>query len=287
MIEREEKIELLKNYFSQKQDISMAFIFGSQSKVNIQKNATALSDWDIAAYFKPFSHVIEWENNRNYPEEDKICGDLIEILQTDNVDFIVLNRAPSNICASAIKGFPLIIKDRKIYLEFMLIVTREAEDFRQTTREYADVYWRSFSLSDEDRDILNKRLIFLDSELRDADKFYDLTQLEYERDSMKRRQTERWIENLVNAAIDISKTILASEKRPVPSTYREILRSIGNLPNFTENLGEQLANWTELRNILAHEYLDIRWKRISDFIKKSEPYFKNFIQIVKDNFLQK
>lgn len=271
------KISLLKKYFSQRADVVMAFVFGSR----IKKRTTKISDWDIAVYFKPDSPVTEWENERDYPQEDKLWADLIEILNTDNVDLIVLNRAPASIAASAIEGLPLVVKNREIYLEFMLIITQEAEDYRQTTKEYAQVYWRSQSLTEEDKHILNRRLIFLDSELSDAGKFTNLTQMEYEKDRAKRREIERWIENLVNAAIDIAKTLLASQKRPIPSTYREILRSISSLPDFPQGLGEQLAHWSELRNILAHEYLDIRWKRIEDFIKKAEPYFKNLIEIVK------
>ncbi len=271
------KIKQLKEYFENRDDALMAFVFGSQ----IKESSTKISDWDIACYFKPLSNTVEWEEERDYPEESKVWGDLTKILETDNIDFIVLNRVPANIAASAIKGLPLVIKDRRLYLEFMLIVTREAEDYRQTTREYAEVYWRSSSLSEEDKDILNKRLVFLDSELKDADKFHSITQPEYEKDSSKRREAERWIENLMNAAIDISKTILAGEKRPIPSTYREILRGISLLPGFPEDLGEQLAKWAELRNILAREYLDIRWKRIEDFVQKSEPYFRKFIEVVK------
>ena len=277
MVSNQLEIKQLKKYFKGQDDVLMAFVFGSQVKEKCAK----ISDWDIACYFRPLSNTIEWEKERDYPEESKIWGDLTKILETDNVDFIVLNRVPANIAASAIKGLPLVIKDRRLYLEFMLIITREAEDYRQTAREYAEIYWRSSSLNEEDKDILNKRLIFLDSELKDADKFHNVTQFEYERDNAKRREVERWVENLMNAAIDISKTILASEKRPIPSSYREILRGISLLSDFPKDLGEQLANWAELRNILAHEYLDIRWKRIEDFIQKSEPYFRKFIEIVK------
>ncbi|MBU3965169.1 DUF86 domain-containing protein [Patescibacteria group bacterium] len=283
MPKENKKIELLKKYFSKRKDVLMAFIFGSRAK----KRSTQISDWDIAAYFEsPYAGGIEIENNRDYPCESEIWGDLVKILGTDNVDFIILNRAPASIAAAAIaQGLPLVIKDRKIYLEFMLAATMEAEDYRKTAKEYAQVYWRSRSLSEEDKHILNQRLIFLDSELSDTDKFKPLTRLEYEQDHMKRRQVERWIENLINAAIDISKTILASQKRPIPSTYREILKGIDAIVGFPEGAGEQLAKWTELRNILAHEYLDIRWKRIDDFIKRSEPYFRKLIEAVKSNFL--
>ncbi len=278
-----EKTELLKKYFSGRKDVSMAFVFGSRAK----KRSTQISDWDIAAYFEsPYAGRIELESERDYPRESEVWGDIVKILGTDNVDFIVLNRAPASIAAIAVaQGLPLVIKNRRIYLEFMLAATMEAEDYRRTAKEYAQIYWRSSSLSEEDKHILNRRLIFLDSELSDADKFKSLTHSEYEQDNMKRRQVERWIENLMNAAIDISKTILASQKRPIPSTYREILKDIDTVAGFPEGIGEQFAKWAELRNILAHEYLDVRWKRIDDFVKRSEPYFRKLIESVKSDFL--
>ncbi len=277
------KIEILEKYFSNRSDVLMAFVFGSRAK----KRFTKISDWDIAAYFEsPYAGKVELESDRDYPCESEVWGDLVKILETDNVDFIILNRAPASVAASAVaQGLPLAIKNRKIYLEFMLAATTEAEDYRRTAKEYAQVYWRSHSLSEEDKYILNKRLIFLNSELSDADKFKPLTVLEYEQDRMKRRQVERWIENLMNAAIDISKTILASKKKPIPSTYREILKGIDTIDGFPKGVGEEFAKWAELRNILAHEYLDVRWKRIDDFIKRSEPYFKKLIEAVKNNFL--
>lgn len=275
---QQSKIKKLKEYFKKRKDVLMAFVFGSQAK----EKAGKISDWDIACYFKPLSNVVEWESDRDYPEENKVWGDLVEILETDNVDLIILNRVPADIATSAIQGLPLIIKDRKLYLEFMLRVTREAEDYRRTAKEYAEIYWRSASLSKEDKGVLRKRLVFLDSELKDADKFRSLTRSEYESDNVKRREVERWVENLMNATIDISKTILAGEKRPIPSTYREILRTLGVLSGFSKDLSEQLANWAGLRNILAHEYLDIRWKKIEDFTKKSKPIFRKFIEIVKN-----
>ena len=85
----------------------------------------------------------------------------------------------------------------------------------------------------------------------------------------------------MNAAIDVSKTLLASEKQPIPSSYREILRNISLFSNLPGDLGEKLAGWAQLRNILAHEYLDIRWKRIENFIQEGEPYFKKFVEVVR------
>lgn len=275
----QDSIQKLKTYFEQHPDVAMAFLFGSRSK----REPGKISDWDIAVYFTPDHSQIELEEQeKEYSGELEIWDNLSKILETDNVDLIVLNRAAATIAASAIQGIPLVIKNRKLYIEFMLRATQQAQDYRHTVEEYAKVYWRSHSLSEEDKNIINKRLIFLDSELRDVDKFRDLTQFDYEENRTMRREVERWVENLMNATIDICKTILASEKHTVPSTYREVLQNIALIPNFSKELSQQLANWSALRNILAHEYLDIRWKQIENFIKNSERYLRDFIKGVKE-----
>ena len=82
---------------------------------------------------------------------------MIKLLGTDAVDLLILNRAPATKAAAIIRGAPLVIKNRDTYLKFMLAVTREAEDFRQTVKEYSDIYWRSSSVSEQDKKLLRER----------------------------------------------------------------------------------------------------------------------------------
>ena len=42
-----------------------------------------------------------------------------------------------------------------------------------------------------------------------------------------------------------------------------------------------------LRNILAHEYLDVRWNSIERFISQSEPLYEKFINEVKEYLKKK
>jgi hypothetical protein len=37
---------------------------------------------------------------------------------------------------------------------------------------------------------------------------------------------ERWVENLVNASIDIGKIVVAAEMLPLPHTYRETMETL-------------------------------------------------------------
>jgi len=118
-------IEALKNYFKTRNDIAFAFLYGSQAK----GNATPLSDVDIAVYFSPKKrHPVEFEEEIFYKGEGEIWSDMEQLIKKE-VELLVLNRVPSTVAASAIRGIPLAINDWGLYLDFMDVVTEESEDF--------------------------------------------------------------------------------------------------------------------------------------------------------------
>lgn len=118
-------IEAIKNYFSNRDDVAFAFLYGSQAK----GNATQLSDVDIAVYFYPERrHPIEFEEEVFYKGEEQILSDMEHFVKKE-VELLVLNRVPSTVAASAIRGIPLAINDWGLYLDFMSVVIEESEDF--------------------------------------------------------------------------------------------------------------------------------------------------------------
>ncbi len=273
------EISQLKKYFNKREDIIAAFLFGSQAK----KTAGKISDWDIGVYFKPnVIGEIEWEDtNKDYPQENKVWDDVIDIVKTDNVDLVVLNRAPSNIAASVIsEGISLSIKDRKIFLDFMLLTMRQAEDYACFVDSFYEISQRSASLSPRDREKLKKIIDFLGQEMDSSDYFSVFSFIDYQ-DLHKRRDLERWVENMINSAIDIGEIILASERKKIPDYYKDIFVQLGLLTQFKSINVDRWTEWVKLRNILAHEYLDIKWQRIEDFVKNSKTYFKDFLESAK------
>lgn len=287
-----QKIQKLKTYFEKREDIEMAFLFGSRFEKNrIHEH----SDWDIAVYFTPekkdpldlnnmkLHGIIEWEEQaREYPAEDEVWSDAMNILNSDNVDLIVLNRCPASMADSAIRGLPLIIKDRWLYLEFMLLITRVAEDYRQFVFDYYEIAERSKSLTPKDKESLIRIIEFIQKHFLLYKYFLNLNQEEYEKDIHKRNDVERWIENIANASIDCAKIITGSEKELIPWTYAEVMKKSIYILNLPKDFIEKFEKWAQFRNILAHEYLDIKWKRIKNFIDESEPYFQEFIKKAKE-----
>lgn len=110
----------------------------------------------------------------------------------------------------------------------------------------------------EDRERLIRYVDFMESELSDFPKFSKIDWKTYTGDRDIRRNLERWIENIVNCSIDIAKVILVSEDRRVSTSYKGVLKELGATQHFDESFGEDISQWAVLRNILAHEYLDIR-----------------------------
>ena len=110
------KIKLLKEYFKKNPQVLMAFVFGSQSRGTQMKE----SDWDIGVYFKPKEYLEMESQVEEYEGEKNMWSDLIDILETDDVDFVVLNRARPVIVYTALRdGIPLIIRDQLLYLRLL------------------------------------------------------------------------------------------------------------------------------------------------------------------------
>ena len=269
MLNLEGKLAELKDYFAKREEILMAFAFGSR----VKGQATTESDFDIAVYFKPEGKEIEWEEEKEYKTEDEIWSDVEKILGI-NTDLVVLNRAPSTLVDSIVReGEPIIIKNKKLYFDFFLRATSTAADFRDFVKDFWDIKERSRSLSPQDKERLTRIVDFLKTEIKDKDKFKDLDQKTYERNSDIRRSAERWVENIVNASIDIAKILLASNKAKIPQTYKEAIQKLPIALDFDEKTASGIAEFTKLRNVLAHEYLDLRFNQIKKFIEKMEPLY--------------
>jgi uncharacterized protein YutE (UPF0331/DUF86 family)/predicted nucleotidyltransferase len=252
MTEKNKKIEQLKAYCRENPAISLAFLFGSVAR----GQETEESDLDLAALLT------------SSDQEERVWHDVSKIAE-QNVDLITLDNAPATLVSSVFKsGVPLVIKNRGQYLDLYLEKTNEAEDFAEFAQSYHAIYQRSQSLTPEDRTRLIERVQFLEQELSEIDKFRALTYQAYQEDRTRRREIERWAENIVNALIDCAKIILASEKKDMPKTYEAALYDFAVLAGLDDEAALRFSALARLRNILAHEYFDILYEKTQTFIKE-------------------
>ncbi|MEK9135269.1 MAG: HepT-like ribonuclease domain-containing protein [Patescibacteria group bacterium] len=265
----EKTTKSLKEYFNNEQEVVLAFLFGSFAKGFANKD----SDFDVAVYLK------------SEQKESAIWLAISKIIKKE-VDLICLNMAPATLVSAVFKtGIPLAIKDKKLYWELYLQKSLEAEDFVKFAEDFWRVKQKAKSLSPEQKTRALERMSFLTSELKERERFSGITFREYQEDKPKRREVERWTENILNATIDIAKIILASEKKEMPRSYEDALFDLAFFIGFSKEESEEFSRLAQLRNILAHEYLDILYGKIQNFVKESPGFYPRIIDFL-DNYLK-
>jgi len=273
----QELIKKLNNYFERHKDISFAYLFGS----TVSGNTHSESDIDIGVYFVPKTKELEYESNVEHENEDKIWLDL-EKITGKKTDMVVLNRAPVTLFYSVLQnGQKIFARDENLLSRLYLSISLSAEDFRYFVSDFLKIRERSNSLNEIDRDRLSRMTVFLEKELEDFEKFKKIDQIVYMSDTDIKRNLERWVENIVNSSIDMAKIILASEIKQIPETYRLIIENLGVVDGFDQSVATALSGFSKMRNILAHEYLDIRFAQIKKFLDESEESYKYLVDFVK------
>lgn len=142
-------------------------------------------------------------------------------------------------------------------------------------------------MKEEIKQQLINYLKFLEQEWSDYSEYKNFKWEIYYKDRRKRREIERWIENILNSVIDISKVIITAEGYKLPETYREMVRFLSLLKQFDKRKTENLSSYVKLRNIITHEYIDLKWNSIESFLKKSKNLIPGFISSVKKYLKEK
>lgn len=235
------------------------FLFGSAAAGRLRSD----SDVDVALY-QASAGFLEIEADRELEQEAAIQVALERAAQRE-VDLLNLNRAPAAVCAAAVlTGRPVLMRDAAFSTRYFLAVTAAASEFLRAEREFRAIRDRSRSLSALDRSRLQRILDFIDAELQDRGQFRGVTLQRYQSDRNLRRNLDRWVEMLINAALDVGKIVIAAERRPLPYTYGQLLAELESMQHFS-GLAGRLRPLAALRNVLAHEYLELRFGRVARF----------------------
>ena len=277
------KIGALKKYFKKEPSMILAFLFGSFTKGFQMKE----SDFDVAVYLKnysptpgPLCELKKPERIRNI--ERKIWFDLTQLIQKE-IDLVCLNEAPASLISNIFKtGVPLKIEDKKLYWELYLSKSLESEDFLNFVEDFREIKKKTKSLIPGQKERLEIRFDYLNDEMKKLERFKKLKLDDYLTNWDERKIVERWTESIINALIDIAKIVLASEKKEIPKSYGDALFYFGFMLSLGEEDSEKLSEFAALRNIMAHEYLEILYGRIQNFIKEFPRFYKKI-----SNFLEK
>ena len=85
------------DYLTSHPKVIFSYLFGSLAR----KNLTPLSDVDIAVYLKSGTNFVEYKL--------EILGELMDILQTDEIDLVILNTADIPLVMNIVKAKEIMV----------------------------------------------------------------------------------------------------------------------------------------------------------------------------------
>jgi len=109
-----------------------------------------------------------------------------------------------------------------------------------------------------------------------------MTAAEYSADIYRRKATERLLQELIEAAIDINIHIVAATGNPPPDDYYESFIKAGEFKILSPQLAEKLAPSAGLRNRLVHEYNGLDHTMVLRSVKMAQELYPHYIKEIND-----
>lgn len=138
LMKSEQIVNILKEYFRNKPEVNLAYLFGSCARDERQ----SLSDIDIAVLI---NKEIAKEGILGYQAE--LTADLMSLLKSNRIDVVCLNSAPPLLAHRVIRdGIVIYSKDEKIRISFEMRSLQRYIDTKPL-REIQNTYFRQRALA--------------------------------------------------------------------------------------------------------------------------------------------
>lgn len=137
-----------------------------------------------------------------------------------------------------------------------------------------------------DKEIIRRKLSIIIENLKALEPIKNMKSDEYIRDLYKRKATERLLQELIEAAIDINVHLIVSSGHNVPDDYYESFIKVGELNIIPVDLAQKLAPSAGLRNRLVHEYDRLEHSLVLKAVNMAEELFPQYIKAVNDYIIK-
>ena len=137
-------------------------------------------------------------------------------------------------------------------------------------------------MSPLDEAIVRRKLAVIVENLKALEPIEKLASEEYLQDLYRRKATERMLQELIEAAIDINTHLIVQTGNASPADYYESFLKIGELGIAPADLSEMLAPSTGLRNRLVHEYDGLNHGMILAAVAKAEELYPLYVKAIEE-----
>lgn len=137
-------------------------------------------------------------------------------------------------------------------------------------------------MSTVEKEIIRRKLAVIVENLKVLEPIRNMTMEDYIEDIYKRKATERLLQELIEAAIDINTHIIVQTGNTVPDDYYESFTKAGDLKIISTKLAAKLAPSAGLRNRLVHEYDLLEHSLVLDAVRTAEEIYPEYIKQIED-----
>src|SRR4030042_3640060 len=131
-------------------------------------------------------------------------------------------------------------------------------------------------MSPVEKEMIRRKLSIIIENLRALELIKNMTKEEYIKDIYKRKATERLLQEVIEAAIDINTHITVETGNIVPDDYYESFIKAGEFKIISLHLAEKLAPSAGLRNRLVHEYDLLEHSMVLDAARNAEKLYTKY-----------
>jgi uncharacterized protein YutE (UPF0331/DUF86 family) len=139
-------------------------------------------------------------------------------------------------------------------------------------------------MSPVEADVIRRKLGVIIENLKALGPVRGMGRDEYAGDIYKRKATERLLQELIEAAIDINTHILVQKGGEAPDDYYHSFIMMGAVAVLSRDLAERLAPSAGLRNRLVHEYDLIDHTLVLDAVRMADTLYPRYVLEI-ENYL--
>ncbi len=131
---------------------------------------------------------------------------------------------------------------------------------------------------DLDRAVVQSRLRLIEELLDDLERTGELTADMLEHDRMLRHAIERILSQVVELAVSVNSHVSATVLEDAPKDYRSSFLLAATAGLIEPQLAADLQPSVGLRNVLAHEYVDIDLKMVAAAAQQAAGQYRAYIR---------
>lgn len=136
-------------------------------------------------------------------------------------------------------------------------------------------------MSPLEKEIVRRKMAVIAENLSALKTIENMAMEEYVKDVLKRKATERLLQELIEAAVDINTHIIVQTGNTVPDGYYESFIMAGEKGIISADLAEKLAPSAGLRNRLVHEYDLLDHSLVLEAVKMAEKLYPKYIKEIE------